>query len=120
MQTLSNNSVAVIPFRKGDTFASVVTDGDQIRVYTNGWQRSFESMWWAVEALKVQGFSFAIDSMKPFASACFDVIAAPQGWETVHHGLHWYGCLGGYARVFGESLWQCQVECVRECLKYIN
>lgn len=120
MQTNKINSVAVLPFHRGDAFATVVTDGRQIRVYTNDYQRSFESLWWAIDSLVQEGFSFDRDQMKPYAKECFDVIAAPQGWSTMHHGVHWYGCLGGYARVFGESLWQCQVECVRECLNNIN
>lgn len=120
MQTTNSVKIAVIPFKKGNEFASVVTDGKQVRAFRNGWEQSFTSIWWAVETLDSFGFIFDRETMKPFADASFDVIAATRGWTVRHIGNTWYGILDQKARVSGDTKWQCQVNAIRECLKYIS
>jgi len=120
MQVQVSNEIAVLPFRNDVESASVVTDGEKVRAFTGSWSQAFESIWWAVETLNEMGFHFDRENMKPFAGAAFNVIAAPQGWEIKRIGVHTYGCLGGKAKVFAATLWECQVECIRESLKYIR
>lgn len=120
MQATSKIQVAVIPFSKGNETATIVTDGKAIRAYTQDGCNSFCSLWWAVEALVSNGFHFDYDGMQPFADEAFNVIAAPAGWSTRRIGVHWYASLGGIVKAFGETKWRCQVEAIRETLKYAS
>lgn len=118
MQVQKENQIATLPFIKGQIPASVVTDGKQVRTYTLTECRSFNSLWWAVESLVSLGFHFNQDNFKPFAAASFAVIAAPEGWSTKKVGATVYGFLGGIAKVAGPTIWECQLACIRETLKY--
>lgn len=119
MQATSKIQVAVIPFSKGDLTATIVTDGKAIRTYTQDGCDSFNSLWWAVENLACTGYHFDYEAMKPFAEEAFNVIAVPDGWSIRRIGVHWYASLGGIVKAFGETKWRCQVEAIRETLKYV-
>lgn len=59
--TTTSPEVAVIAFRKGDEWATVVTDGDQTRSFT--WQecRAHEDMMRAIGFLESRGYEVLTD-----------------------------------------------------------
>lgn len=60
-RTATSPEVAVIAFRKGDEWATVVTDGDQTRSFT--WQecRAHEDMMRAIGFLESRGYEVMTD-----------------------------------------------------------
>lgn len=118
MQHSEQITVGLLAFMKGQEFATICTDGKEIRTYTQGNCTANQSLWWAVENLTADGFRFAWDKMKPYAEDAFKVIAKPLGWEISKPGVNWYGKLNGKARVAAETKWECQLQCIRESLKY--
>lgn len=120
MHKSSNNPVAVLPFVRNGEAAHIVTDGKAVRSYRQDRCDAHDSLWWAVEILSQDGFLFCYNQMQSFADEAFQVIAAPRGWNVVHLGVHWYGRVGTVAKVFGTTKYHCQVECIRECLKYCD
>lgn len=53
--------VAVIAFRRGDAWATVVTDGDQTRSYTWNDSRSHEDLMHAIGFLESRGYEVLTD-----------------------------------------------------------
>ena len=115
MQATSNVKVAVIPFRRGNESASVCGDGTHFAAIWNGVHRSFTSLWWAVEFVFENGFSYDWESIKVFASESFECLCRPRGFSFKHLGCSWYFYRDGALVHSAGTLWEGQFMCIRDC-----
>lgn len=117
MQANINIEIAVLPFKSGENFASVCSDGVHHAAITNGLHQGFTSLWWAVESLHERGFSFDMETFKAFALSSFVTLCAPRGYYYKHIGVSWHLFKDGHLLTCQPSRFACIVAGVRHLLQ---
>lgn len=117
MQAKSKINVAVLPFMKGEIYASVCSDGNNHAVITNGVHQKFTSLWWAVEYARELGFKFDRDAFKASALTSFLILCAPHGYYYKHVGTSWHGFRDGRLVACEPTRFACQVRLIRNLIK---
>lgn len=115
MQANINIGIAVIPFKQGDRFASICSDGDHHAVMTDGLHKEFSSLWWAVEYLFELGFVYDWQAFQQYAVSSFSTLCAPRGYSYKKIGNSWHAYKDGKLVHVMPTRWEVCFMCIRDC-----
>lgn len=115
MQANNQIKVATIPFIKGQQVATICGDGEKFAAMWDGVHQAFTSLWWAVEFVLDNGFTYDMAEMRKTVGTAYEVLCVARGYSFRKVGHSWHFFRDGRMVRSSATLWEGQFLCVRDC-----